>query len=155
MGLLTQINWLRICRQCRRPRFDSWVRKIPWRRKWQPTPVLFPGKSQTEEPGGLQSMGLQQSDMTQRLNHHHQMRNKHREQTYGHEERGGEGEIYGKSNMETYITICKIDRQWEFAVCLRKFKQVLCINLEQWEGEGNRRDVQKGGNICLPMSDSC
>ena len=57
--------------------------------------------------------------------------------------------------METYITICKIDRQWEFAVCLRKFKQVLCINLEQWEGEGNRRDVQKGGNICLPMSDSC
>ena len=70
-------------------------------------------------------------------------------------ERVGAGEIYGKSNMETYITICKIDRQWEFAVCLRKFKQVLCINLEQWEGEGNRRDVQKGGNICLPMSDSC
>ena len=31
-------------------------------------------------------------------------------------ERGGEGEIYGESNMETYITICKIDSQWEFAV---------------------------------------
>ena len=38
-----------------------------------------------------------------------QWRNIHRKQTYGHEERGGEGEIYGKSNMETYITICKID----------------------------------------------
>ena len=35
-------------------------------------------------------------------------RKRHREQTYGHGERGGEGEMYGKSNMETYITICKI-----------------------------------------------
>ena len=31
--------------------------------------------------------------------------------------------MYGKSNMETYITICKIDSQWEFAVWLRKLKQ--------------------------------
>ena len=38
-------------------------------------------------------------------------RNRHREQTYGHGERGGEGEMYGKSDMETYITICKIDSQ--------------------------------------------
>ena len=35
------------------------VRKIPWRGKWQPTPVFLLGKSQTEEPGGLQSMGSQ------------------------------------------------------------------------------------------------
>ena len=41
---------------------------------------------------------------------------KHREQTYRHGERGGEGEMCGESNMETYITICKIDRQWECAV---------------------------------------
>ena len=34
---------------------------------------------------------------------------------YGHGERGGEGEIYGKSNIETYITTCKIDSQREFA----------------------------------------
>ena len=32
-----------IC-QCRRPKFDPWVGKIPWRRKWQPTPVFLPGK---------------------------------------------------------------------------------------------------------------
>jgi len=42
-------------------------------------------------------------------------------------ERGGEGEMYGKSNMETYIAICKIDSQQEFAVWLRKLKQGLCI----------------------------
>ena len=34
-----------ICLQCGRPGFDPWVRKIPWRRKWQTTPVLLPGKS--------------------------------------------------------------------------------------------------------------
>ena len=47
-----------------------------------------------------------------------QWRNRHREQTYGHGEWGGEGEMYGKSNVETYITICKIDSQREFVVCL-------------------------------------
>ena len=30
---------------CRRCGFDPWVRKIPWRRKWQPTPVFLPGKA--------------------------------------------------------------------------------------------------------------
>ena len=35
----------------------SWVGKIPWRRKWQPTPVFLPGESPwTEEPGRLQSI---------------------------------------------------------------------------------------------------
>jgi len=38
-----------------------------------------------------------------------QWRSRHREYTYGHGERGREGEMYGKNNMETYITICKID----------------------------------------------
>ena len=33
------------CLKCRRPGFDPWVGKIPWRGKWQPTPVFFPGKS--------------------------------------------------------------------------------------------------------------
>ena len=56
--------------------------------------------------------------------------------------------------METYITICKIDSQWEFAVCLRKLKQGLWINLEEWDGEGGGREVQRGGDICIPMADS-
>ena len=33
-----------ICLQCGRPGFNPWVRKIPWRRKWQPTPVFLPGE---------------------------------------------------------------------------------------------------------------
>ena len=33
-----------ICLQYGRPEFDLWVRNIPWRRKWQPTPVFLPGK---------------------------------------------------------------------------------------------------------------
>jgi len=56
--------------------------------------------------------------------------------------------------METYITICKIDSQWEFCVWLRKFKQGLCINLERWDGEGDGREFQNGGDICIPMADS-
>ena len=84
-----------------------------------------------------------------------QWRNRHREYTYGHGERGGEGEMYGKSNMETYITICKTDSQWEFAVWLRKLKQGLSINLEWWDGEGDGREVQNGGDICIPMAYSC
>ena len=63
--------------------------------------------------------------------------------------RGEECEMYRKSNMETYITICKIGSQQEFAVWLRKLKQGLCINLEEWDGEADGRGVQKGGNICI------
>ena len=49
-----------------------------------------------------------------------------------------------KVNMETYITISKIDSQWEFAVRLRKLKQGLWINLEviwgrRWEGGSKGR----------------
>ena len=51
--------------------------------------------------------------------------------------------MYGESNMETYITICKIDSQWEFAVWV------------SWDGEGDGREVQEGGDICMPMADSC
>ena len=58
----------------------------------------------------------------------------------------------GESNMETYITLCKIDSQREFAIWLRKLKQELYINLE--DGEGDGRKVQKGGDISIPMADS-
>ena len=55
--------------QCRRHRFDPWVRKIPWRREWKPTPALLPGESHEsshqENPGGLQSMGLKELDTTE------------------------------------------------------------------------------------------
>ena len=62
--------------------------------------------------------------------------------------------MYGRSYMETYITICKIDSQQEFALWLRKLKQGHCINLEGWDGKGDGREFQKGGDICIPMADS-
>ena len=68
---------------------------------------------------------------------------------------GGESYMYGKNNMETYITMCITDSQQEFAVWLRKYKQWLCINLEGWEGEGNGREFQEGGDTCITMDDSC
>ena len=63
--------------------------------------------------------------------------------------------MYGKSNMETYITIYKLNSQQEFVVWLRKLKQGLCINLEGWDGEGDGREFQKEGDICIPVADSC
>ena len=53
--------------------------------------------------------------------------------------------MYRDSNMETYIAISRINSQWEIAVCLRKLKQGLCIDLDGWDGEGDGREVQKGG----------
>ena len=53
--------------------------------------------------------------------------------------------MYGESNMEIYITVCKIDSQQEFAECLRKLKQGLCVNLSglrwggRWEGGSKGR----------------
>ena len=72
-----------------------------------------------------------------------------------HGERGGEGELYGKSNLETYITTCKTDSQQEFVMWFRKLKQGLCINLEGWDWERDGREIQKGGDMCIPMADSC
>ena len=36
----------------------------------------------------------------------------------------------------------------------KKLKQRLCINLERWDGDGDGREVQKGGDIGIPMADS-
>ena len=52
------------CRRLKRYRFDSWVKKIPWRRSWQPTPVFLPGKSYGQRSlVGL--WGLTESDTTE------------------------------------------------------------------------------------------
>ena len=56
------------CR-CRRLGFDPWVQKIPWRRKWQPTPVFLPGKSHGQGSlEGYSSWGHKEPDTTERLN---------------------------------------------------------------------------------------
>ena len=46
------------CRRCKRLGFNPWVRKIPWRRKWQPTPVFLPGESHGQRsPVGYSARG--------------------------------------------------------------------------------------------------
>ena len=44
-GLPRRLSGKESACQCRRHRLDPWVRKIPWERKWQPTPVFVPGES--------------------------------------------------------------------------------------------------------------
>ena len=51
--------------------FDPWVGKIPWRRKWQPTPVFLPGKSHGQRTlVGCSLWGRKESDTTERLHFH-------------------------------------------------------------------------------------
>ena len=47
-------------------RFNPWVRKIPWRRKWQPTPVFLPEKSHGQRSlAGYSPWGHKELDMTE------------------------------------------------------------------------------------------
>ena len=56
------------CRRCRRPGFETWVEKIPWRRKWQPTPVFLPGESHVQRSlVGYSPWGHKESDTTSQL----------------------------------------------------------------------------------------
>jgi len=67
------IWWLRQYRihlQFRRPKFDPWFGKIPWRWAWQRTPVFLPGKL-SEESGGLCPWGRKELDTTEWLTHKH------------------------------------------------------------------------------------
>ena len=53
------------CRRHKRCRFNPWVRKIPWRRQWQPTPVFLPGESHGQRSlVGYSPWCLKESDMT-------------------------------------------------------------------------------------------
>ena len=62
---------------------------------------------------------------------------------------GGGGKMYGKSNMETYITICKIDSQWEFAVWLKKLKPSKAKLLgATYKPSGGGMERQMGWSLC-------
>ena len=65
------LKQLRVCLQCRRPRFSPWVGNVPWRRKWQPTPVFLPGKCHGRRSlAGYSPWGRKESDMTEQLHFH-------------------------------------------------------------------------------------
>ena len=54
--------------QHRRHEFDPWVRKIPWRKKWQPTPIFLPGKSHRQRSLACCSpWGCKESDTAEQL----------------------------------------------------------------------------------------
>jgi len=58
----------RVHLQCRRPRFSPWVRKIPWRRPWQPTPVFLLGEFHGQRNlVGCSPWGHKKLDMTEQL----------------------------------------------------------------------------------------
>ena len=61
--------------QCRRYEFDPWVRKIPWRRRWQPTPVFLPGESHGQRSlVGYSLWDHKESDVSYRLNNNMEIR---------------------------------------------------------------------------------
>ena len=67
-GFLWWIRWQRICLQGRRPRFDSWVGKIPWRGEWQPTPVFITGESHGQRSlVSYSPSGWKELDITEQL----------------------------------------------------------------------------------------
>ena len=52
----------------KRCRFNPWVGKIPWRREWQPTPVVLPGESHGQRSlAGYSPWGHKESDMTEAI----------------------------------------------------------------------------------------
>ena len=62
-------QWKRICLPLQKIGFDPWIRNIPWSRKWQPALTFLPGKIPWKElTSSLQSLGSQESDMTEWLN---------------------------------------------------------------------------------------
>jgi len=62
------------CRKCRRQGFDPWVRKIPWSRKWQPTPVFLPGKFHGQRSlVGYSAWSCKELDMTEHTHTHTHM----------------------------------------------------------------------------------
>ena len=58
--------------QCRRRVFDPWIGKIPWRRKWQPTPVFLPGASHGQRSlVSYSPLGHKEIDMSWQLNNNY------------------------------------------------------------------------------------
>ena len=71
VGVGVFLWWLRLERihlQCRKPRLDPWVQKIPWRREWLPIPVFLPGEVQRQRSlPGYRPGGRRESDTPERL----------------------------------------------------------------------------------------
>ena len=63
---------LSICLQCERPRFNPCLRKIPWRKEWQPAAVFLPGEFHGQMSlAGYSPWDCKESDTTEQLTHTH------------------------------------------------------------------------------------
>ena len=89
-----------ICPQCRGPRLDLWVGKIPWRRKWQPTPVLMPRKFHGwRSLVGYSPCGHKEPDMVEWL-----LKKQHiTKQRYYFTNKGPSGQDYGFSSSHVWM----------------------------------------------------
>ena len=66
-GLLWWLRWWRISLQHKSLRFDPWVRKMPWRKEWLPTPVFLPGEFHKQTSlEGYSPWGCKEVDMTEK-----------------------------------------------------------------------------------------
>ena len=69
LGLSRWLSGKEFTCKCRRCRFDPWVGKVPWRRKWQPTPIFLSGKCHVQKiPLAYSPWGCKGPDTTQQLN---------------------------------------------------------------------------------------
>ena len=72
LGYMLQLNMLLqnflIPNSSKRPRFDLWIKKTPWRKEWQPTPVFLPEESHGQRSlAGYSPRGRKESDTTEQL----------------------------------------------------------------------------------------
>ena len=78
-----------------------------------------------------------------------QWRCRHREQACGHSGGRRGWDKIERIDRNMYITVCKVDSMWGFAVRHRGLTPVLCDNLEWWDGVGDGRGIWEGGDICI------
>ena len=111
--------WLRGCMQCGRPWFDPCVGKIPWRRKWQPTPVSLPGKFHGQRSlAGYSPWGHKESDTIEWLHFHFSL---------------------SRSKRQLNMCIC-----FHWYVCTEVYAYILWLKFvsKLWEAEAQREVKQ-------------
>ena len=114
--------------------FDPWVRKIPWRRKWQPTPVFLPGKSH-----GQRSLARLQSIESQRVRH------QYNDLACTHIALGTQLSVmwnpgwegFGGEEMHVYIWLISLLSTWNYDNIVNQL--CMCVSVAQ---------------LCLPLCDA-
>ena len=97
-------------------RFDPWVGKIPWRRRWQPTPVFLPEASHGQRSlvGYLQSIGLPKLDTTERLSSHSGCRATRKSPREGH---GPSNALCKRETQEMWSENCTPSQRFPRSQC--------------------------------------